>query len=407
VERTAVPVTAGLTAAAAEAALVAAGLVLGTSTTSMTDDTAAGLVASSSPAAGTGVAAGSAVDIVVSLGDRHTSIPVYRTWGDGIADTLSVEPTTAFDWVHPDGTVQNGLTCTYIPTRGAGFETVFIRCKAGKTVADLTRIQNGASNRGIIYAEDFKYLSPVYLYYLGFVGDTKYLNDVVGSLTTGLYLDGRNDSNYWSGSINGWEAINATLAYLIRSVGLTGALKFQAVAPTSSVLFNDSTGFSYADIASTIINWDAANAASFARTGNFNKYKRSLIGAANPAAEAATRSLITKTCVFTFAAEDIPTTNPAFYTVLLRDTNFTIDGTGVVAAARGVLTITGESCGATGLVPTGVEVAMGTVDATTGSYSKVDAQLASASFAQNDIVRIKLIHPGSGLYTYRYVVAGA
>ena len=305
VEYKVVPVTKDLLPAAAEAALVAAGLVLGTSTSEMTDDTAAGLVASSSPAAGTGVAAGTAVNLTVSLGDRHTSIPVYQCWGDGVANTLYVTPTSAFDWVHPNGTVQNGLTCTYIPTRGAGFETVFIRCKAGKTVADLTAMQYGVAARSVINTEDFKYTRMTdYLFSVStFTGDADNLKDAVGTIVQLITLNGLILSAFIYGSINNWVPVKSGIVYLSNMMRMTGSLKFVAGAVVADLRFTGSTGFSYADIAQTIINWDAGNANTFARTGVFDKYKRSLIGAANPAAEAAIVSLIAKGCNFTFLAE--------------------------------------------------------------------------------------------------------
>ena len=105
------------------------------------------------------------------------------------------------------------------------------------------------------------------------------------------------------GSINDWVPMKSLVIYIYRVLAGYGSLKFMADAPTNDLRFNDSTGFSYADIAQTIINWDAANAGVFARTGSFNRYKRSLIGAANPAAEAAIVSLIAKGCNFTFLAE--------------------------------------------------------------------------------------------------------
>ena len=63
-----VPPVEGLLQSAAEADIVAAGLVVGTVTTAYSDTVAAGYVISQDPVAGTEVAPGSAVDLVVSLG---------------------------------------------------------------------------------------------------------------------------------------------------------------------------------------------------------------------------------------------------------------------------------------------------------------------------------------------------
>jgi len=150
VEYTIVPVTKDLLPAAAEAALVAAGLVLGTSTTSMTNDTAAGLVASSSPAAGTGVAAGSAVDIVVSLGDRHYDLPI--TVFGKCAVRLAFAPSTVFYWVLPNGTEVHGSTtlpsATYTAPAGPA-QTVTVRAEAGHTLSEITTLAMGGPLVGL------------------------------------------------------------------------------------------------------------------------------------------------------------------------------------------------------------------------------------------------------------------
>jgi len=63
------PDVVGLSQAAAESAIVTAGLVVGTVTTASSNSVAAGNVISQSPTAGTDVAAGSAVGLIVSLGE--------------------------------------------------------------------------------------------------------------------------------------------------------------------------------------------------------------------------------------------------------------------------------------------------------------------------------------------------
>ena len=65
----------GLTQAAATTAITAAGLVVGTVTTASSATVPAGTVISESPAAGTSVAAGSAVNLVVSPGPAPVSVP--------------------------------------------------------------------------------------------------------------------------------------------------------------------------------------------------------------------------------------------------------------------------------------------------------------------------------------------
>jgi hypothetical protein len=68
-----VPDVVGLAQAAAEAAITAAGLTLGTVTTQSSDTVPAGDVISQNPAAGASVASGSAVDLVVSSGPATSS----------------------------------------------------------------------------------------------------------------------------------------------------------------------------------------------------------------------------------------------------------------------------------------------------------------------------------------------
>ena len=71
----AVPNVAGLSQAAAQAAISNAGLTTGTVTTQNSDTVPAGDVISQNPAAGTSVAPNSAVDLVVSLGAATVAVP--------------------------------------------------------------------------------------------------------------------------------------------------------------------------------------------------------------------------------------------------------------------------------------------------------------------------------------------
>ncbi len=70
-----VPDVVGLAQAAAESAIVAAGLVVGTISTANSSTVPAGDVISQNPLAGASVAAGSAVDLVVSLGPALVTVP--------------------------------------------------------------------------------------------------------------------------------------------------------------------------------------------------------------------------------------------------------------------------------------------------------------------------------------------
>jgi beta-lactam-binding protein with PASTA domain len=70
-----VPDVVGMTQAAAEAAIVAAGMTVGAVTTENSDTVAAGDVISQNPTAGTPVPPGTTVDLVVSLGIRMVTVP--------------------------------------------------------------------------------------------------------------------------------------------------------------------------------------------------------------------------------------------------------------------------------------------------------------------------------------------
>jgi len=92
-----VPNVVGESQAAAEAAISGAGLTVGTVTTAASDTVPAGNVISQDPAAGTSVAAGSAVDLVVSSGSGSQE----DCNGDGISDDDSRE--LGLDPCDPDG----------------------------------------------------------------------------------------------------------------------------------------------------------------------------------------------------------------------------------------------------------------------------------------------------------------
>lgn len=304
-EYTIVPVVAGLTQAAATTALTTAGLTLGTVSTAMTNDTAVNLVSASSPAAGVGVAAGTAIALTVSLGDRRTEIPVYMT--PGVLSNLYVAPITAFDWVHPTGTVQNGLTCTYVRPRGSANTPVYIRCKTGKTIADITTMVNATTLTTLLDVADLIYMRPSAaggIYNMACIeGDIALLADVAGGSAGSFYMT---DTCYrLYGNLDSWPATNMSLVYIYYCSRVTGSLKFVAGATTNDVRFRGFgyTGSSNAELAQTIINWDNCNANTFTRTFQCTDVKRSEIVAANALADAAIVSLTAKGCTFTFKAE--------------------------------------------------------------------------------------------------------
>ncbi len=104
----AVPAVTGLAQAAAEAAIVTAGLTVGTVSTASSDTVPAGSVISQTPTAGTEVAAGAAVDLVVSSGPAPLVAPdvVGLNWFAAataiVAADLTVGPASpAFSAIQP------------------------------------------------------------------------------------------------------------------------------------------------------------------------------------------------------------------------------------------------------------------------------------------------------------------
>ncbi len=95
-----VPNLAGLTQAAASAALVTAKLVLGTVTSANSAMVPVGQVISQMPAAGVSVALGSAVAVVVSLGPVvvvptwTTFSPIFQKQGNQIRACVTADPAT-------------------------------------------------------------------------------------------------------------------------------------------------------------------------------------------------------------------------------------------------------------------------------------------------------------------------
>jgi YD repeat-containing protein len=99
-----VPDVAGLAQADAEAALIAAGLSAGTITQQPSDTVPAGNVISQDPPAGTSVAEGSSVDLVVSIGANEAPIAVDDTFVFSSGNALTIPaPGLAANDSDPDG----------------------------------------------------------------------------------------------------------------------------------------------------------------------------------------------------------------------------------------------------------------------------------------------------------------
>jgi beta-lactam-binding protein with PASTA domain len=119
-----VPDVVGLDQATAEAAIISAGLVVGTVTTANDDTVPAGDVISQSPAGGTSAASGSAVDLVVSLG------PVQLTT---VPDVVGLDQATAEATIVSADLVVGTVTSTNDDTVPAG--DVISQSPAGGTSA--------------------------------------------------------------------------------------------------------------------------------------------------------------------------------------------------------------------------------------------------------------------------------
>jgi beta-lactam-binding protein with PASTA domain len=93
-----VPNVVGLTQAAATTTITSAGLILGTTTTSSSTTVPAGSVISEAPAAGTLVAAGSAVAIAISTGPPLVAVPnvlgATQAWASAMITAASLTPGT-------------------------------------------------------------------------------------------------------------------------------------------------------------------------------------------------------------------------------------------------------------------------------------------------------------------------
>jgi hypothetical protein len=235
------------------------------------------------------------------------------------------------NWLLWDGTLLEQLAevpGTYLAPKDGTTSIAKLQMRDGYTVADLSGLiyrtvapPAGSPVRpwGRLDVRDLKYATSavarwLYLPYPLLAGDVGEIAASVSAIDgpeIQVYVGGGSEHrSYYElyGSISSWQlgAKAPTYIYaltLINTRRIYGVPQFKAGLHTSGINYSNSTGFTYSDIASTIIGWDAQSTRVQAKTGNFNQYKRSLIGAANPAAEAAIVSLELKGCTFTFASE--------------------------------------------------------------------------------------------------------
>jgi beta-lactam-binding protein with PASTA domain len=137
-----VPNVVGLTQAAAQSTLTAAGLAAGAITNANSATVPAGQVISQTPASGSSVAAGSAVALVISLGPAATAGPTVDKMV--FADGTGPRTTPAFS-TSAAGEVLLAFAASDGPVSGTNTQTLTVS-GAGLT---WTRVQRAATQRGV------------------------------------------------------------------------------------------------------------------------------------------------------------------------------------------------------------------------------------------------------------------
>ena len=141
----AVPDVVGLTQSAAEAAIVGAGLSVGTVSTANSDTVAIGDVISQAPIAGTSVSSGSAVDLVVSLGPAVPGARVINgqivVYGFQEGAGLTVRDVSGTG-TPLDLTITDGAGISWLPTGGLALNapTLITSGGAATKVSDAIQV---------------------------------------------------------------------------------------------------------------------------------------------------------------------------------------------------------------------------------------------------------------------------
>ena len=150
-----VPNVVGLTQAAATTAITNAGLVLGTVTTASSNTVAAGSVISESPAAGTSVAPGSAVNLVVSSGPAPVAVPNVVGLTQAAATTAITNAGLVLGTVTTasSNTVAAGSVISESPAAGTSVapgSAVNLAVSTGPAVTDVTSLVT-VTRSGLVY----------------------------------------------------------------------------------------------------------------------------------------------------------------------------------------------------------------------------------------------------------------
>jgi len=156
--RVTVPDVLGITQAGAEAAIVNAGLTVGSVTEEYSDTVAEGLVISQSPAAGTKVARGSAVALVVSKGPEARIVPDVVGLAQAAAEAAIISAGLSVGAVTEaySATVPAGNVISQSPTAGssvpAGTAVALVVSKGLPIVPNVVGLAQAAAEAAIISA---------------------------------------------------------------------------------------------------------------------------------------------------------------------------------------------------------------------------------------------------------------
>jgi hypothetical protein len=145
----AVPDSTGNTVAEYELELAAVGLLLGTESEAFSETVPVGVIISTDPAAGTEVAVGSSVDVVVSLGPESATLPNYIR--EKLAESITAVEAIGFTATTPSKAysiaIPKGRICGQIPNAGEVNMSVEIQFaeSIGKTTQTDTLFQHTAA----------------------------------------------------------------------------------------------------------------------------------------------------------------------------------------------------------------------------------------------------------------------
>jgi beta-lactam-binding protein with PASTA domain len=154
----AVPNVVGMAQAAAETAITDAGLVVGTVTTQASETVPAGEVISQSPTAGTEVASGSAVDLVVSSGVQVVAVPNVVGMAQAAAETAITDAGLVVGTVttQASDTIPAGEVISQNPTAGtevAPGSAVDLIVSSGPAMQHILTVRKSGAGTGVVTSD--------------------------------------------------------------------------------------------------------------------------------------------------------------------------------------------------------------------------------------------------------------